>query len=89
MGTQAFQECPSTDITKPITKWSHCVKDVNTLPYVIDRAFDIATSGRPGAVHIDLPKCITSACIDTSKISNIYETESRNYNLLTIDDMII
>ena len=88
MGTQAFQECPSTDITKPITKWSHCVKDVNTLPYVIDRAFDIATSGRPGAVHIDLPECITSACIDTSKISNIYETESRNYNLLTIDDMI-
>ena len=61
MGTNAFQECPSVDITKPVTKWSYCVEDVNELPDVVDEAFKVSTQGKPGAVHIDLPKCVTSA----------------------------
>ena len=66
MGTNAFQECPSVDISKPITKWSYCVQDVNEIPSVMDEAFRVATHGKPGAVHIDLPKCIL-----TSKINKI------------------
>jgi acetolactate synthase I/II/III large subunit len=61
MNTQAFQECPSVDMSKPVTKWSYCVDDVHKLPDVIDEAFIVATSGKPGAVHIDLPKCVTSS----------------------------
>ena len=32
VGTNAFQECPATEITKPVTKWSYLVKDVHELP---------------------------------------------------------
>ena len=67
MGTQAFQECPSVDMSKPVTKWSYCVDDVHKLPDVIDEAFTIATSGKPGAVHIDLPKCVTSNKFNKNK----------------------
>jgi acetolactate synthase-1/2/3 large subunit len=59
VGTNAFQECPSTDITKPVTKWSYCVQDVQELPDVVDEAFRVSLDGKPGSVHIDLPKCIT------------------------------
>lgn len=59
MGSLAFQECPATEITKPITKWSYCVKQVEELPYVMDLAFQIANDGKKGSVHIDLPKCVT------------------------------
>ena len=61
MGTNAFQECPAVSITKSITKWSYCVKDVNELPYIVDQAFKIANDGKKGAVHIDLPKCVISS----------------------------
>ena len=60
MGTLAFQECPATEITKPITKWSYCIQDINEIPRVIDLAFKIANDGKKGAVHIDVPKCIAS-----------------------------
>ena len=59
MGSLAFQECPATEITSPVTKWSYCVKDVNELPEVIDEAFQVAQNGKKGSVHIDLPKCVS------------------------------
>ena len=58
IGTNAFQEAPSTEITKPITKWSYCVKNVAELPYIVDRAFWLANDKKKGVVHIDLPKCV-------------------------------
>lgn len=61
MGTNAFQECPSVDITTPVTKWSYCVKDVHDIPWAMDKAFHVAHDGKPGAVHIDMPKCVSSA----------------------------
>ena len=63
MGTGAFQEAPSIEITKPITKWSYCVENVSEIAKVIDKAFHIANEGKKGAVHIDLPKCtLTDLC---------------------------
>ena len=58
MGTDAFQECPATEITKSITKWNYCVTDVSELDDVMDEAFKISQGGKPGSVHIDLPKCV-------------------------------
>jgi len=56
IGTDAFQECDTIGITRPITKHNYLVKDVADLPRIIHEAFHIATSGRPGPVVIDIPK---------------------------------
>ena len=60
IGNDAFQEADVTGITRPCTKWNYLVKDVRDLPRVINEAFAISTSGRPGPVLIDLPKDVTS-----------------------------
>ena len=63
IGNDAFQEADVTGITRPCTKWNYLVKDVRELPRVINEAFLIATSGRPGPVLIDLPKDVqVDAC---------------------------
>ena len=74
MGTLAFQECPATKITKSVTKWSYCVKDVSEIPDVMDYAFYISQYGKPGSVHIDLPKCVltTQYSINTTTNQTIY-----------------
>src|SRR5215217_7440987 len=65
IGNDAFQEADVTGITRPCTKWNYLVKDIRELPRVINEAFLIATSGRPGPVLIDLPKDVAvTACPD-------------------------
>ena len=61
IGTDAFQEVDAVGVTRPITKHNFLVKDVNDLAYIIKEAFYLAKSGRPGPVHIDLPKDVTAA----------------------------
>jgi acetolactate synthase-1/2/3 large subunit len=61
IGNDAFQEADVTGITRPCTKWNYLVKDVRELPRIINEAFLIATSGRPGPVLVDLPKDVTTA----------------------------
>lgn len=61
IGNDAFQEADVTGISRPCTKWNYLLKDVRELPRVINEAFAVATSGRPGPVLIDLPKDVTSA----------------------------
>eukprot|EP00906_Rhabdomonas_costata_P036019 RCo050568 len=46
MGTCAFQECPTMELTKACTKWNHQLKSVEELPSVIDQAFHVAITGR-------------------------------------------
>jgi acetolactate synthase I/II/III large subunit len=58
IGTDAFQECDTTGITRPCTKYNWLVKDVNNLAKVLHTAFEVATSGRPGPVLVDIPKDI-------------------------------
>jgi len=58
IGTDAFQECDTTGITRPCTKHNWLVKDVNKLSLIIHKAFKVATTGRPGPVLIDIPKDI-------------------------------
>jgi len=55
LGTDAFQETDTTGITLPITKHNYLVTDVADLAATIREAFEIARSGRPGPVLIDLP----------------------------------
>jgi acetolactate synthase-1/2/3 large subunit len=58
IGTDAFQECDTTGITRPCTKYNWLIKDVNDLAKVLHTAFEVATSGRPGPVLVDIPKDI-------------------------------
>ncbi len=56
IGTDAFQECDTTGITRPCTKHNWLVKDVKNLSKVLHQAFDVAMTGRPGPVLVDIPK---------------------------------
>jgi acetolactate synthase-1/2/3 large subunit len=58
IGTDAFQECDTTGITRPCTKHNWLVKDVNKLATILHKAFEVATTGRPGPVLVDIPKDI-------------------------------
>jgi acetolactate synthase-1/2/3 large subunit len=58
IGNDAFQECDTVGITRPCTKHNWLVKDVNDLSRVLHEAFQIATTGRPGPVVVDIPKDI-------------------------------
>ena len=58
IGTDAFQECDTTGITRPCTKHNWLVKDANDLAAIMHRAFEVATTGRPGPVLVDIPKDI-------------------------------
>lgn len=56
IGTDAFQEADVYGITAPITKHNYLVKDLNDLPRIVNEAFRVASTGRPGPVLIDIPK---------------------------------
>lgn len=64
IGNDAFQEADVTGITRPITKHSYLVKNVNDLPRILKEAFTIATGGRPGPVLIDFPSDISLQTVD-------------------------
>ena len=61
LGKDSFQEVDIAGITMPITKHNYIVKDVKKLADTIREAFQIARSGRPGPVLIDIPKDVTAA----------------------------
>ena len=67
IGTDAFQECDTTGITRPCTKHNWLVKDVKDLSRIIHEAFRVATTGRPGPVLIDIPKDVQFAKTKYSK----------------------
>ncbi len=70
IGSDAFQECDTTGITRPCTKHNYLVKDVNKLSSVFHEAFTIAQNGRPGPVLIDIPK-------DVQFASGTYEEKNK------------
>lgn len=63
IGTDAFQEADVIGISRACTKWNVMVKNVAELPKRIKEAFEIATSGRPGPVLVDLPKDVQAAIL--------------------------
>jgi acetolactate synthase I/II/III large subunit len=59
IGLDAFQECDTVGITRPIVKHNFLVKDPKDLELTIKKAFHIARTGRPGPVVIDIPKDVS------------------------------
>ncbi|MCD6259589.1 MAG: acetolactate synthase large subunit [Helicobacteraceae bacterium] len=69
IGTDAFQEIDAVGISRSCTKHNYLVTDASDLARVLKEAFYIAASGRPGPVHVDIPKDVTAqiATFDYSK----------------------
>jgi acetolactate synthase I/II/III large subunit len=61
IGTDAFQECDTVGITRPITKHNELIMDPQEIPQYVREAFHIATTGRPGPVLLDVPKDVLQA----------------------------
>ncbi|WP_460481358.1 acetolactate synthase 3 catalytic subunit [Comamonas humi] len=59
IGLDAFQECDTVGITRPIVKHNFLVKDVRDLAITMKKAFHVARTGRPGPVVVDIPKDVS------------------------------
>ena len=81
LGKDSFQEVDITGITMPITKHNYIVKDIKELQKIVNEAFYIASSGRPGPVLIDIPKDITAEKYNYTKM----EPKKREKSLQTIN----
>jgi acetolactate synthase-1/2/3 large subunit len=77
IGNDAFQECDITGITRPCTKHNFLVRSIDDLAPTIKEAFNIARSGRPGPVLVDLPKNVMAAEADYDPAS----IRIRNYEV--------
>ena len=77
IGLDAFQECDTVGITRPIVKHNFLVKDVRDLAATIKKAFYIASTGRPGPVLVDIPKDVSFL---KTAFSYPKEVEMRSYN---------
>jgi len=93
IGTDAFQECDTTGITRPCTKHNWLVKDVKDLADIMNQAFKIATTGRPGPVLVDIPKDIQfnkgTYKVSKNKLEKkLNGTLSNKINLKDVDNFI-
>ncbi|NCD06513.1 MAG: biosynthetic-type acetolactate synthase large subunit [Spirochaetia bacterium] len=75
LGKDSFQEVDISGVTMPITKHNYIVKDVKNLAKIIREAFEIASSGRPGPVLIDIPKDVQTSICEYEK----YEPKESEY----------
>ena len=87
IGTDAFQECDTTGITRPCTKHNWLVKDVNNLSKILHRAFEVATTGRPGPVLVDIPKDIQFKKGKYVNFKNNKKFNKVNHNLFSQKDI--
>ena len=91
IGTDAFQECDTTGITRPCTKHNWLVKDIKDLSKTLHEAFRVATTGRPGPVLVDIPKDIQFAKTNYSKPKPVKKLNGKSINHFSqrdIDELI-
>ena len=87
IGTDAFQECDTTGITRPCTKHNWLVKDIKDLSKILHEAFRVATTGRPGPVLVDIPKDIQFAKISYSKPKIQKKLNGKSLNIFSQKDI--
>jgi len=91
IGTDAFQEADTTGITRPCTKHNWLVKDIKDLEKTIHKAFEVATTGRPGPVLVDIPKDIQFLKTKYIKFKKQKKLNGKVHNLFSqkdIDELI-
>ncbi|MBD5512901.1 MAG: biosynthetic-type acetolactate synthase large subunit [Lachnospiraceae bacterium] len=84
LGKDTFQEVDIAGVTMPITKHGYIVKDVNILADTIRKAFQIAKSGRPGPVLVDITKDVTA---NTCEYTPVSPKEVEKLNRYTESDL--
>jgi len=87
IGTDAFQECDTTGITRPCTKHNWLVKDIKELPKILHEAFHVATTGRPGPVLVDIPKDIQFAKTKYHKPKKEKKLNGKSHNKYSQDEI--
>ncbi|WDI30855.1 acetolactate synthase 3 large subunit [Hyphococcus flavus] len=82
IGTDAFQECDTTGITRSCTKHNYLVQSAQTLSNTVHEAFHVARRGRPGPVLIDIPK-------DTQFETALYTSRenAKNRNCIVLPEL--
>ena len=88
IGTDAFQECDTTGITRPCTKHNWLVKDIKDLPKIMHEAFRVATTGRPGPVLVDIPKDIQFAKTNYLKPKKEKKVNGKIHNKFSQNEII-
>ena len=91
IGTDAFQECDTTGITRPCTKHNWLVKNINDLGKTIHKAFEVATTGRPGPVLVDIPKDVQfqkTSYIKYKKQKKLNGKKHNHFSQKDIDELI-
>jgi len=71
IGTDAFQEVDTVGITRPCVKHNYLVREASDLPAIVREAFHLARSGRPGPVVIDIPKDVSAARSNYSRLDHV------------------
>jgi acetolactate synthase-1/2/3 large subunit len=71
IGTDAFQEVDTVGITRPCVKHNYLVRNAEDLPAIVREAFHLARSGRPGPVVIDIPKDVSAARSNYSRLDHV------------------
>src|ERR1700750_2669753 len=78
IGLDAFQECDTVGITRPVVKHNFLVKDPKDLAMTMKKAFHIARTGRPGPVVVDVPKDVSFKKVPYNGYPD--KVEMRSYN---------
>lgn len=82
IGKDAFQEVDIIGATLPFTKHSYLVKEVQDIPRIVNEAFHIATTGRPGPVLIDFPMDVFKAVYDEDEEIPDKEIDLNGYKIV-------
>ena len=88
LGKDTFQEVDIAGVTMPITKHSFIVKDIKILAKTIRRAFDIAQSGRPGPVLVDITKDVTAAMCEYKPVKPGKPEKKKRYTASDIEKAV-
>lgn len=84
-GTGALTELRQEDFIKPITKWNTTLKLASKVPHTMKKAFRIATSGRPGAVHLSIPEDIHEQTFDF-RPEDLIASDQKSFKTAPNDD---
>ena len=87
IGTDAFQECDTTGITRPCTKHNWLVKNIKDLGKTIHKAFEVATTGRPGPVLVDIPKDVQFQKTSYTKYKKQKKLNGKKHNHFSQEDI--
>lgn len=86
LGSDAFQEVDAYSLFMPVTKHNFRVTNIDRLPHAVSEAWDLASSGRPGPVHIDLPVDQFNAEIDPGMLNTRYGIKPRKEDFSRIPE---